>query len=386
MSRPHDAYLELAATAVDFELTPREQASLDEHLGGCPSCRRLAALIRADAHAIATLPAYVLPVHAYTRLSRRMRSTDTPSIGTLRLVIVATILTIAALGAVQVGAELIRRIEQQGELSLNIPDPARPSAGPPAVTPAPGEQAQFSAGMIVDVVVTGLRVRTLPTVDNTKSAKFEPLLGPGTQLRIIDGPVSADGYVWYRVEAIGSPQTGWVSSADHDGTPWIADARRPSPSAIVLTPEQRALMDRIRADAAVGCEPRSGPDPARAIVAIECRLRTSIVARVGVYAYPGAAEALKTYVERMAVAGVRSAGGDCVSGTQGDFRWGPDGAGGGRIGCFLDGNGSANIRLTCGAIGIGVLGRQDRMTELWEWTWAPQTGAPGTAPGICRLP
>lgn len=386
MTATHDTYLELAAAALDFELSPRERWALEEHLGSCPDCRHRAGLLRADAQAIATLPAFVLPASTFDRLDARLRSPGHSPIGTLRLVVVAAILAIAAMGAVQVGAELIRRMEQQRDLSLVNPDVPRPSSSPSAVSPPPGEQAQFGAGTIVDVVVSGLRVRTLPTVDNATSAKFEPLLGMGDQLRIIEGPVTADGYDWYRVEAIGSPQTGWVSSADHDGSPWIADPRIASPSGAGLSPEQQALTRLIREDAAVACEPRSGPYPARALVAIECRLRTSIVARVGVYSYPGADEALKTYVERMAVEGVGAIGGDCATGTQGDLRWGTDGVGGGRIGCFLDGNGSANIRMTCGPIGIGVLGRQDRMAALWEWTWTPQTAATGAVPGLCRLP
>jgi hypothetical protein len=40
--------------------------------------------------------------------------------------------------------------------------------------------------------VTDLRVRTEPTVDDARSARIEPLLGLGTRLRIMEGPVIAD--------------------------------------------------------------------------------------------------------------------------------------------------------------------------------------------------
>ena len=380
----HDTYLELAAAALDFELSPRDRWALDAHLASCPDCRRHAGLLRADARAMSTLPALALPAPAFDRMEKRLRTSGGSPAGTLRLVVLAAVLAVAALGAVQVGAELVRRLEQQRDLSLITPDIPGPSASP-AVGPSPGLPGAFATGTVVDVVVTGLRVRTLPTVDDATSAKFEPLLSTGAQLRILEGPVTADGYDWYRVEAIGSPQSGWVSAADHDGTPWIADPRLAPASGLPLSGEQQALTQLIRPDAAVACEPRSGPYPARAIVAIECRLRTATVARVGVYAYPTPDDALLTYVERMASAGVRAIGGDCATGTQGDLPWGRDG-GRGRIGCFLDANGSANVRLTCGSFGIGVLGRQDRMAELWEWTWKPATAAAGAAPGLCRLP
>jgi anti-sigma factor RsiW len=381
----HDTYLELAAAALDFELSPRERWALDEHLGSCPACRQRAAMLRTDARAVAALPAFALPVAGYNRVEKRLRSSGRSPIGTLRLVVVAALFAIAALGAVQVGAEVIRRLEQERDLSQLVPDVPRPSASTPAVSPAPAEPGQFAAGTVVDVVSGGLRVRTLPTVDNATSAKFEPLLGAGAQLRILEGPVTADGYDWYRVEAIGSPQTGWVSAGDHDGTPWIADPTVGSPSG-VLSPEQAALTLAIRPDAAVACEPRAGRLPARSTLGIECRLRTAIVARVGVYGYKDADDALATHVERMAAEGVRRMGGDCATGTEGDLRWGPDGPAGGRIGCFLDANGSANIRMTCGSIGIGVLGRQDQMAALWDWTWTPADGSAETVPGLCRRP
>jgi hypothetical protein len=71
-----------------------------------------------------------------------------------------------------------------------------------------------------------LRVRSLPFV-GADSVKYEPLLPEGTELYVVDGPVLGSGFWWYLVEpdalAIEDGYSaGWVASADHDGTPWLA--------------------------------------------------------------------------------------------------------------------------------------------------------------------
>jgi hypothetical protein len=59
-----------------------------------------------------------------------------------------------------------------------------------------------------------------------------------------------------------------------------------------------------------------------------------------------------------------------------------------RSGCFLDENGTANVRVTCGdGIYIGVLGRDADVSMLYEWTIQyPPSVMPGQdliPPGIC---
>ncbi len=49
----HDAFLELAATAIDYPLDDNEWAELDRHLAGCDACRRAAAGFDEDAATIA---------------------------------------------------------------------------------------------------------------------------------------------------------------------------------------------------------------------------------------------------------------------------------------------------------------------------------------------
>lgn len=80
---------------------------------------------------------------------------------------------------------------------------------------------------VVAVVTDGLRVRGLPSTGDD-SVKFERLLNRGDLLFIVDGPVEADGYEWYLVQALLDGQEsdgpfGWVAAGARDGTPWIDD-------------------------------------------------------------------------------------------------------------------------------------------------------------------
>jgi len=68
-----------------------------------------------------------------------------------------------------------------------------------------------------------MRVRSQPRVSDD-SYKEEPLLPLGTQLFVLDGPVSASGYAWYEVAPLTSRTlpSGWVASAGRDGESWLA--------------------------------------------------------------------------------------------------------------------------------------------------------------------
>jgi len=234
MTSLHEDFLELAAASLDFELDPGEREALAGHLAGCVPCRRQVTGMQADQRAIAQMPAFVLSSAGVARLRKRSGQSGRRTVSTLRLVAIAAILALLSGAAVVVGSAVSQR-ERDEKLSIVQPSPSdaaqTPSAStsPTAVRPSDA----YAADTVVEVVSKTLRVRTAPTVDNTKSVKLEPLLGLGAQLQVIDGPVSADGYNWYLVQAIGLPHRGWVAAADHDGTPWIEDltiAASPSPA------------------------------------------------------------------------------------------------------------------------------------------------------------
>jgi hypothetical protein len=400
MTTGHDHFLELAAASIDFELSQTQRAALAGHLADCIPCRRRVMGLEADQRAMARLPSFALAPGAVEQVRGRIYRSGSPARPPLRLLAVAAMLALLAITAFSVGAELVRRDRDR---DLSVVPPTAPTESPlsspgPTASTAPGVLAP---GSLVDVVVSGLRVRTLPTVDNSKSVKLDPLLGVGTQLEIIEGPVTADDYDWYLVQAVGLPHRGWVAAADHDGSPWVEDAALASSSASPFTAAEADLVAGLRSDAVVRCAPRRKDLPVRATAAVDCRLNSDPVARFGAYGFRDARDAALTYFERMALSGVDPASGDCSAGTPGDAPWMPgDGATGtaadrvafggsdrwvvGRSGCFLD-DGTAHVRLTCGSTYIGIVGRSGDLAALHEWAWRSQVGPvpSGEPPGIC---
>ena len=204
------------------------------------------------------------------------------------------------------------------------------------------------------------------------------------------------------------PSTG---SSDPSATPAAPvtpapPAETPAPTeapAEPMTPEEEALIGQLRLDAAVNCAPRREDLPEGAIRAIECEPADPLVARVGIYLFGEGNQAAYTYMTRMASFGVDVNAGNCNDDIPGEQAWTPgDGEGDindpgvfnwenealspARIGCFLDENGTANVRATCGFAYIGVLGTGSDLSELTDWTWRYPAGyEPGTpdAPGIC---
>jgi hypothetical protein len=398
----HDQILELAAAAIDFELSPLEQETLAGHLRECTTCPRRIAGLQADQRAIARLPRYSMSQARVDRVAQRVGRGGAAPASPLRLVAVAALLALLVLGALAVGAEVVRRQEDPNlsvvppvpttNVLLVTPSPtptppatATPSVPVPSPTPRPGT---FPADTLVEIVVDGLRVRTAPTVDDATSAKLEPLLGNGTKLHILDGPVTADDYDWYLVQAIGWPHHGWVAAADHDGSPWIVATGLNTEPAPDKTDAEAALYGGLGKDVGYDCAPRRTDLPAGATAGIECDVNAATAIRVGIYGFPDAQAATSTYFDRLASYGVQPDSGACAAGTVGDEVW-TDGEGRavGRIGCFLDENGTANLRVVCGSTYVGVLGRGGDLKRMYPWAWMfgdPATDVGGEPPLICR--
>lgn len=137
--RRHERSLELASSAIDFDLTSAEAGELEAHFAACPACVRRAAAMRADTSALgrplALLASRRVDDAVYAEIARRPARS-----GRLLLVAAAmALLLVALLGAVAGGAYLLRT--WQTLPTTVVPSPTvpvavaspRPDASPAAV-------------------------------------------------------------------------------------------------------------------------------------------------------------------------------------------------------------------------------------------------------------
>ncbi|MFI5293117.1 MAG: anti-sigma factor family protein, partial [Candidatus Limnocylindrales bacterium] len=88
MTTTHAEFLELAAAAIDFELSEAERQSLSAHLAGCIACRRRLAGLEADQRAIAQLPGYALAPAVAQRIRHDVRRRTHPAPSSIRMLAV----------------------------------------------------------------------------------------------------------------------------------------------------------------------------------------------------------------------------------------------------------------------------------------------------------
>lgn len=153
----HDAFLELAAASIDFELSGAERGRLERHLAACPTCRATSAAFRADSRALATVPVMPLaPRHADALIASVLQP-PAAAWRSLRLLAVAALVGLLALSSVLVGAELLRRADQD-DLSVVVPVPsASPSAAPPSwmIAAVPASEADGRGNVLAEGVAIG---------------------------------------------------------------------------------------------------------------------------------------------------------------------------------------------------------------------------------------
>ena len=120
-------------------------------------------------------------------------------------------------------------------------------------------------------VTDRLRVRSQPRVSDD-SVKYEPVLPIGTTLFVLDGPVSASGYTWYKVAPVSfaelaGPGNGWVAIADKDGQAWIGPAGAADAGlSLALADVPRAPADPAAAQGAAASINAFGLDLERRLV------------------------------------------------------------------------------------------------------------------------
>jgi hypothetical protein len=100
----------------------------------------------------------------------------------------------------------------------------------PTRAPSPPASAPDGRADVAEVVTTDLVMRSEPGV-GPDSQIYDPPLSAPVLLYILDGPVVADGYEWFRVVPFDDPHTdigrggpglGWVAAGGKDGEAWIA--------------------------------------------------------------------------------------------------------------------------------------------------------------------
>ena len=197
----HDAFLDLAAAALDYPLAPQDRARLGEHLQACAACSRAAAGMRADARDLQALPALALSTaqaEAVFELVRRPAPVRLP----LRLT-----LAVALLGALLVGAALAAGSGLLRLPSPVVPDPAplpaptwpadaKPTAGVPS-PPAPASPTPV-AGAAQQVAYTTVECQARagsPAPNCSTSSWLAAAADGGGARRLLGEPVgwSADG-------------------------------------------------------------------------------------------------------------------------------------------------------------------------------------------------
>ncbi|HEY8168197.1 MAG TPA: hypothetical protein VIF84_05740, partial [Candidatus Limnocylindrales bacterium] len=133
----HDRPLELAALAIDYDLTAAERGELEAHLTACPTCARRVAALRADARTLGR-PLTLLPSARVDAAVHAAITGRQPRPQRLVLVAAAALLLLAMLGAVAVGAALLRDLEL-------LPTTDRPPPSQPVAIVSPGPEASPAA-------------------------------------------------------------------------------------------------------------------------------------------------------------------------------------------------------------------------------------------------
>jgi len=153
------------------------------------------------------------------------------------------------------------------------------------VTDAAVDPADLQAGAVARTTTDDLRVRALPTVDDT-SEKFE-LLPASTRVGVIGGPAVGSGYVWYRVAVpsirgpAGSPRVGWIAAHSTDGEPWVGPESLDCAPAGEMSLEQLSeLTSPPIFHGGVACYGRDGTIPA-AELTVDAHVRRACAEPVG---------------------------------------------------------------------------------------------------------
>jgi hypothetical protein len=261
----HEHELELAAAAIDFELTPAERRRLDAAIADCSVCARAAASYRRDATMLTSLPVVDASPTVRRQVERaaglRPQRTSWNWVFLAAAMLGLLITSVVAIGALnQLRRDDLSQVQPSPAPSQTLP-PSSPTPSAPvpdviALDPPSGNLANVGPPLAHDsmalVVTDDLRIRSAPFVGDL-STKYQRLLDKDDRLFVIDGPVIAQNYEWYQVKAWRprSPSVswpvGWVARAGHDGEVWFRSTTVSCPASPITVEALLALAppDRL---------------------------------------------------------------------------------------------------------------------------------------------
>ena len=205
----HDGFLDLAATAIDFDLDEYEQAELDRHLAGCDACRRDTVALRDDAVAIASEASPRLPpVRSVAILADILR----PQRRSLRWRGVALVgASVLVVGLAAAGLVYVANSRDPVIVARSSPSPSAVAA-----SDVPTDRPTHRAGMTARLPSGPPRPMASPTTATL------PVRGPadelGREVRMAPGPEgdlfvslpgSGDTVLVALIDPSGHPRAGW---------------------------------------------------------------------------------------------------------------------------------------------------------------------------------
>jgi hypothetical protein len=203
----HDTFLELAATAIDFEIDPNERAELDRHLAGCDECRRTVERYREDAVAIAASGG---PRLTPTRSEAILAAVLKPprSRPSMRLLAVGALIAVLGAGLALAGIECLRRAD---DLAV-VPSPGTSVSPGPSSEPTRGPSQ--SAGPTVAPGATPPPARppvagAFPVAGSGQELGTLIRMAPGTLGDLYVSVAGRDGTTLARVGGNGEVRDGW---------------------------------------------------------------------------------------------------------------------------------------------------------------------------------
>lgn len=123
---------------------------------------------------------------------------------------------------------------EEGEWRLMMIDSRTNSEVEPTLVDRPTRPFQFSClsapasrlatgatARVSGVPAVASRLRGRPGLKETVNA----VVGPGAQVRVVEGPSCADGLAWWRVREIGGDGVGWAAEADWQGAWLVSESR-----------------------------------------------------------------------------------------------------------------------------------------------------------------